>query len=333
MVKTTFLFATIRRSYEEKDFLKMNNNKVKNWPLVRRKNALEMRAKIIQAIRKFFIDRGYLEVETPHLIPTPAPDSFIDPVSCGDWFLHPSPEIYMKRMLAAGYERIFQICRCWREGERGRLHSPEFTLLEWYREGEDYQSLMDECEEMIQTLSNLVGLDGRIHFENREIDISRPWERISVEVAFNRYTRFSMKEAIKKGLFDELMVSEIEPRLGIKKPTFLYDYPAERGAMARLKREDPSLAERFELYIGGVELANAFFELTDAEEQRSRFYQENANRRSLNKPIYPLPEKFLEEMETMPSSLGVALGVDRLVMVLLNASSIDEVMAFTPEEL
>jgi len=313
--------------------MEMGSPVIKNWALARRRNNLEKRATIIQSIRKFFIDRGYLEIETPHRIPTPAPDSYIDAVGCGDWFLHPSPEICMKRMLAAEYEKIFQLCRCWREGERGRLHSPEFTLLEWYRAGEDYQTLMDECEELIQTVARSIGLEGRIHFENREIELLRPWERISVRSAFDRYAHLSMEEAMKRDLFDEVMVNEIEPSLGIKKPTFLYDYPAERGAMARLKREDPSLAERFELYIGGIELANAFVELIDAEEQRSRFHQENANRRSLNKPLYPLPEKLLEEMKTMPPSLGVALGVDRLVMVLLGASSIDEVVAFAPEEL
>lgn len=306
---------------------------MKNWVLARRKSALEKRAKIIQGIRKFFIERGYLEVETPHRIPTPPPDSYIDTIACGNWFLHPSPEICMKRMLSAGYEKIFQLCRCWREGERGKLHIPEFTLLEWYRRGEDYQTLMGECEELIQTLSHSIGLGGTIHFNNREIELSTPWERISVESAFNRYTRFSMKEAMERGLFDELMVSEIEPRLGIKRPTFLYDYPAERSAMARLKREDPTLAERFELYIGGIELANAFYELNDPEEQRARFHRENANRHSLGKPLYPFPEKFLEEMETMPQSVGIALGVDRLVMVLLGASSLDDVVTFTPEEL
>ncbi len=306
---------------------------MKNWTLARRKSALEKRATIIQGIRKFFIDQGYLEIETPHRVPTLPPDSYIDAIACGNWFLHPSPEICMKRMLSAGYEKIFQLCRCWRDGERGKLHSPEFTLLEWYCRGEDYQTLMDECEELIRTLAGSIGLGGKIFFDNREIGLSSPWEKISVESAFNRYTHVSMKEAIRRDLFDELMVNEIEPRLGMKKPTFLYDYPAERGAMARLKGEDPTLAERFELYIGGIELANGFSELIDAEEQRSRFHQENENRRSLGKPLYPLPEKFLEEMGTMPPSVGIALGVDRLVMVLLGASSIDEVVAFTPEEL
>ncbi len=306
---------------------------MKNWTLASRKSALEKRATIIQGIRKFFIEQGYLEVETPHRIPTPPPDSYIDAIACGNWFLHPSPEICMKRMLSAGYEKIFQLCRCWRDGERGKFHSPEFTLLEWYCRGEDYQILMDECEKLIRTLACSIGLGGKIYFDNREIGLSSPWEKISVESAFNRYTRVSMKEAIRRDLFDELMVNEIEPRLGMKKPTFLYDYPAERGAMARLKGEDPTLAERFELYIGGIELANGFSELIDAEEQRSRFHQENENRRSLGKPLYPLPEKFLEEMGTMPPSVGIALGVDRLVMVLLGASSIDEVVAFTPEEL
>jgi lysyl-tRNA synthetase class 2 len=142
-----------------------------------------------------------------------------------------------------------------------------------------------------------------------------------------------MEQALEADLFDELMVRKIEPRLGAEKPTFLYDYPAERGALARLKNENPALAERFELYIGGVELANAFSELADAEEQRRRFIKEQAIRREMLKPVYPMPERFLEELGGMGPSAGAALGVDRLVMVLLDAPRIDDVVAFTPEEL
>jgi lysyl-tRNA synthetase class 2 len=142
-----------------------------------------------------------------------------------------------------------------------------------------------------------------------------------------------MTEALERNLFDEIMVQDIEPRLGIGKPTFIYDYPAQRRAMARLKQEDQTVAERFELYMGGLELANAFSELIDAEEQRKHFLQENANRHALGKLTYPMPEKFLKELENMTPSAGIALGVDRLVMVFLNAVAIDEVVAFTPEEL
>jgi lysyl-tRNA synthetase class 2 len=266
-------------------------------------------------------------------MPTPAPESHIDAIPSGSWFLHTSPELCMKRMLAAGYEKIFQICRCWRDGERGSQHVPEFTLLEWYRSGIDYLALMEECEALIHALANTSGLGGRIIFRGQEIDLTAPWERITVEEAFERYGRISMAEALERNLFDEIMVEDIEPRLGIEKPTFIYDYPAQRGALARLKREDQTVAERFELYMGGLELANAFSELVDVEEQRKRFNVENMNRRSMGKTVYSVPEKFLAELEDMPLSAGIALGVDRLVMVFCDAETIGDVVAFTPEEL
>jgi lysyl-tRNA synthetase class 2 len=156
---------------------------------------------------------------------------------------------------------------------------------------------------------------------------------MTVEDAFSHYAEISIREAFQQDLFDEVMVQDIEPRLGIERPTFLYDYPSERRSLARLKKEDPSVAERFELYIGGLEIANAFSELTDPEEQRKAFFTEMKIRQSLGKEVYPMPEKFLDELESMPPSAGIALGVDRLVMVLLDAKTIDEVVAFTPEEL
>jgi len=305
----------------------------RNATLARRKKALQQRARLLQGIRRFFIGKGYLEVETPHRIPTPAPESYIDAVPSDTWFLHASPEICMKRMMAAGYEKIFQICRCWRGKERGSQHLPEFTLLEWYRAGGDYRSLMEECEELIRSVAGAIGLGQKIIFRGHEIDLSEPWERISVNEAFQDYTQTTMTEALEQKLFDEIMVQDIEPRLGVEKPTFIYDYPAERAALARLKQEDQSVAERFELYAGGLELANGFSELVDSKEQRKRFYIENENRQSLGRRIYPMPDKFLAELDDMPPSAGIALGVDRLVMVFLDAKSIDEVVAFTPEEL
>jgi elongation factor P--(R)-beta-lysine ligase len=305
----------------------------KNWALIRRQDALRKRAAILHTIRQFFFNHDYLEIETPHRIPAPAPESYIEAVPSRDWFLHPSPELCMKRLLAAGYEKIFQICRCWREGERGTLHVPEFTLLEWYRSNSDYRGLMEECQGLIQWVASQSGMGDTIFFRGHEIRLLSPWERTPVEEAFKRFARISMEEALEKNRFDEVMVQEIEPHLGTIKPTLLYDYPAERGALARLKKEDPTLAERFELYIGGLELANAFSELTDPEEQRKRFVSEETYRRSHGKRPYPMPEKFLMELEGMPPSAGIALGVDRLVMVLLDAKTIDEVIAFLPEEL
>ena len=305
----------------------------KNWPLARRKENLQQRARVLRGIRQFFIGKGYLEVETPHRIPTPAPESHIEAIPSDTWFLHTSPELCMKRLMAAGYRKIFQICRCWRERERGSLHLPEFTLLEWYQTGGDYRSLMEECEELIRSVARAIGLGQKIIFRGREIDLSEPWERISVKEAFHDYTQTFVTEALERNLFDEIMVQDIEPNLGVEKPTFIYDYPAERGALARLKKEDPTVAERFELYIGGLELANGFSELVDSKEQRKRFHAENKNRQSLGKRIYSMPDKFLAELDDMPPSAGIALGVDRLVMVFLDSETIDEVVAFTPEEL
>jgi lysyl-tRNA synthetase class 2 len=239
----------------------------------------------------------------------------------------------MKRMLAAGYERLFQICRCWRAGERGSFHLPEFTMLEWYRIGASYLDLMDDCEALIRGVATDIGLDGKIGYRGNNIALDGAWPRISVREAYRRYAGITMEQALEEDRFDEEMVQAIEPMLGLDRPVFLYDYPAERGALARLKKEDPTVAERFELYIGGVEIANAFSELIDADEQRARFAEEAAYRHSMGKPPYPFPERFLADLPAVPPAAGIALGVDRLVMLLLDAASIDEVVAFTPEDL
>lgn len=304
-----------------------------NPGLSRKKEALAARAEIIREIRRFFYEEGYLEVDTPLRIPAPAPESHIDAIPSGEWFLQTSPELAMKRLLAAGYGRIYQICKCWRDGERGRRHLPEFTMLEWYRADSDYYDLMDDCEALIGRVAAALGSGNKLNFQGHEIDLQGKWERITVAEAFRRYTRQSMGEALQCGLFDELMVEEIEPRLGLTAPVFIHDYPASRGALARLKANDPDVAERFELYIGGLELANAFTELTDPVEQRTRFIREQEYRLSIGKENYSMPEKFLDELPNMPASAGIALGLDRLVMVLLDTSSIDQVVAFTPEEL
>jgi lysyl-tRNA synthetase class 2 len=292
-----------------------------------------MRAKIIQAVRLFFVEKGYLEVETPYLIPAPAPEPHIDAVSAGAAFLHTSPELCMKRLLAAGYPKIFQVCRCFREAERGEAHLPEFTMLEWYHAGEDYMGLMDECEEMIIDVSRSIGFGEKIRYEAHEIDLRKPWSRIPLKDAFQKYASLSLEDALTSGRFDEVMVTEIEPNLGLPKPTFLYDYPVSLAALARVKKEDPLVAERFELYMAGLELANAFSELTDAHEQGARFQKDREKRRDLGKTIYPLPEKFLRALPHMPESAGIALGVDRLAMLFCNRKSIDSVVSFTPEEL
>ncbi|RII27883.1 MAG: EF-P lysine aminoacylase GenX [Geobacter sp.] len=304
-----------------------------NWSLGRKRQVLQTRATIIQEIRHFFVTGGYLEVETPLRIPAPAPEAQIDAVVTDGWFLQTSPELCMKRMLAAGYERLFQICHCWRADERGRLHLTEFTMLEWYRTGSDYRDIMTDCEGVIRAVADKLGHGNFIRFRGRTIDIGGEWERLTVREAFARYGETSLEDALELDRFDEIMVEFIEPRLGMIRPTFIYDYPASRGALARLKADDSSVAERFELYIGGLELANAFSELNDPVEQRRRFEEESAHRARMQRKCYPLPEPFLGELDAMPLSAGIALGVDRLVMVLLDAARIDDVVAFTPEEL
>ena len=304
-----------------------------NSTLAGRRTALEARASIVCRIREFFSKGGYLEVETPFRIPAPAPESHIDAIPADGWYLHTSPELCMKRMLSAGYDKLFQLCRCWRAGERGSLHLSEFTMLEWYRAGSGYDGIMDDCENLVRYVAGEAGLGEGIPFRGRIIDVTGSWERISVREAFLRYGDISMEKALEADLFDEVMVESIEPMLGLDRPAFLCDYPAERGALARLRESDPSVAERFELYMGGLEIANAFTELTNVQEQRERFEKESLSRRSLDKEVYPLPEKFLSELSVMPPAAGIALGVDRLVMVLLDKEKIDEVVAFTTEEL
>ena len=298
-----------------------------NWQLTRKRSALEQRARIVQAIRAFFIDRAFLEVETPLRIPANAPELHIDAVPSGNWFLHTSPELCMKRLLAAGYEQLFQICRCWRDGERGRRHLPEYTMLEWYRSGCDYQTLMSDCEGLLHHLVP----QGRLCWQGQRIDLSPPWPRLTVAEAFQRYCDLSMEDALKAGRFDELISLQVEPKLPADRPMLLTEYPAEQAALARKKPGNPQVAERFELYLGGLELANAFSELTDPVEQRERFAKEEEQRRQAGKPPYPSPEPFLAELAQLPPSAGIALGIDRLVMLLTDAPSIDEVVAFPPE--
>lgn len=300
-----------------------------NWNLARKQRTLQQRARIVQTIRAFFVAREFLEVETPQRLPGNAPEAYIEPVASEDWFLQTSPELCMKRLLAAGYPRLFQLGHCWRRGERGSRHLPEFTLLEWYRAGCDYRQLMADCEALLRALVP----EGRLTWQGEELDLAAPWERLTVDEAFARFASLSCEAALATGRFDELMSLEIEPRLGRGRPTLLIEYPAACGALARLKPEQPAVAERFELYLAGLELANAFSELTDAGEQRRRFVREEEARRQAGQPPYPEPEKFLGELPRLDSAAGIALGVDRLVMLLCDAASIDEVVAFTPEDL
>jgi len=294
---------------------------------------LELRSEIIQSVRMYFFDHDYMEVETPIRIPAPAPEAHIDAPPSGDWFLHSSPELCMKQLLAAGYSHIFQICKCFRQNERGQIHLPEFTMLEWYCANSDYQDMMTECEDMIRFLARRNDFGEELIYGEDRVDLRRPWDRISVSEAFDKFSPISMKYALAYGKFDEIIGCEIGPKLGRQKPVFLYDYPAECGALAKLKADDERFAERFELYICGIELCNAFSELTDPVIQRKRFENELNLRKAAGKTAYPMPEKFLKSMENMPQASGNALGIDRLIMLFANVTQIDDVVGFTPEDL
>lgn len=301
--------------------------------LAAKKNNLILRARIVRAIRAFFVARGFLEVETPVVIPAPAPETHIDAPACEGGFLQTSPELAMKRLLAAGYPPIFQLSRCFRSGERGGRHLPEFTMLEWYRPDADYTALMEDCIGLFRHLADELDLVDPVSRNGSTVDFRGVWGRVTVDEAYRRFAGVSAEAAIADGVFDLLMVEKVEPRLGIGTPTILMDYPAKLAALARLKPGDPTLAQRFEVYAAGLELANGFSELTDPVEQRERFEREARERASAGKVPYPSPERFLDELGRMPPSAGIALGVDRLVMLMAGAETIDGVVAFTPEEL
>ncbi len=294
---------------------------------------LVLRSRVLRSLRSFFDARDFLEVETPLRIPANAPEEHIDPCGSGDSYLQTSPEMCMKRLLCRGYRRIYQISHCWRSGERGSRHVPEFTMLEWYRAESDYTDLMKDCEELLAHVAHeCLGLSG-ITYGTQDITLVEGCERITVGEAFRQWSDLPLSDAVAGGSFDEIMVDRIEPELIQSRPVLLVDYPIQMAALARSKPANPAVAERFELYAGGLELANGFSELTDPSEQRRRFHEANLVRQSHGRPALPLPEPFLRELSGMPPAAGIALGVDRLVMLLGGATCIDEVLAFTPEDL
>jgi len=297
---------------------------------------LHVRATLFRSIRSFFHNRDFLEVDTPVRQPVLIPESNILPIQAGTGFLQSSPEQCMKRLLARGCRKIFQLCPCFRANERGRHHLEEFTMLEWYRVAGDYRDLMVDCENLLQhvfrELSG-IGQTGRGISESclGTMTLAEPWERLSVAESFRKYSPVTLKTALSEDRFDEIVVEYIEPNLGFSRPTFLYDYPAECASLSRLKPGNDNVAERFELYIEGLELANGFSELTDPEEQRNRFLME----RELLQPQLgdmKLPERFLEELAGIEKAAGIAFGIDRLLMLLLSESSIEQVVSFSPAD-
>lgn len=304
---------------------------------------LQLRAELLAQIRAFFAARGVLEVDTPALskaaVTAPYLHSFAVKGDGYSGYLHTSPEFFMKRLLASGSGDIYQIAKVFRAGEQGARHNPEFSLLEWYRVGFDHHRLMTEVTDLILSLANLKqGSDPTI-------------QRIAYQALFQQHLALDpitvdtiklaecahnlgiqgLTDLSKDAWLDLLMSHYIEPRLNPDALTFVYDYPASQAALARLRPDQLEFAERFELYWGGLELANGFHELTDPTEQRQRFMIDNQQRHTSGLPLMPIDEHFLAALTDLPACAGVALGIDRLLMVLADRNELADVLSFSIE--
>jgi len=296
--------------------------------LSRIKANLERRAFIHDVIRAFFRSEGFLEVETPLQVPTVAPEKYIIPFTVDGWFLSTSPELHMKRLLAAGYSKIFQICRCFRKNERGQLHNPEFTMLEWYRVGADYIGIIEDTERLVSTLAKKLNHRSTIIYQGNKINLASPWPRVTVREAFLRSAGWDPFARLDEERFEIDLVEKVIPGFDSSRPIVLLDYPGAMASLARIRPGRPAVAERAEAFIGGLELANAYSELNDAAEQQRRFELEIEALKREGKRGAVLPQKFLEALPRLPQCGGIALGIDRLVMLFCDAASIDEVIAF-----
>ncbi len=300
---------------------------------------LGQRAVIVDGVRAFFRAHGFVEVETPLLVESAGVEVHLAPVAARvserygapptTRYLITSPEYQMKRLLAGGMERIFQLCKVFRDGEHGRRHRVEFSMLEWYRAYADYEALMTDCEELITGLAATLGLGSSLSAGGRRLDLSRPWRRLTFRDALRERGGVSDPDALTADEQERVLVERVDPTLGVEAPEFLIEWPASMASLARRKAGDPRVAERVELYAGGLELANGFSELVDPDEQAARFAADLAERRRSNLPPLPTDEGYLEALRVgVPPSAGIALGVDRLVMLLLGETDIANVLAF-----
>jgi lysyl-tRNA synthetase class 2 len=299
--------------------------------------ALGARAAALRAVRAYFDGRGFVEVETPVRVPCPGLDPHLAGVGAGPGrYLITSPEYQMKRLLVGGVPRCYQFARCFRGDEVGRLHQPEFTMLEWYRAFAGVESVMADTEALVRATCAALGRPGRLEAGGLAAELGGgPFERLRVADAFERYAGVGEGEMLRLAADDEAayfraLVDAVEPALArAGRPVFLVDFPATHASLARRRPDDPRYAERFELYAAGVELCNGFGELTDPAEQRARFARDLEVRRARGLDAYPPDERFLAALdEGLPPSAGNALGFDRLVALALGAPGVGEVMAF-----
>ncbi|OCA53278.1 elongation factor P--(R)-beta-lysine ligase [Photorhabdus namnaonensis] len=303
------------------------------------------RATILAEIRRFFADRGVLEVETPAMGQFTVTDiqlfafqtEFVGPGAADGMALYmmTSPEYHMKRLLAAGSGPIYQLGRCFRNEEAGRYHNPEFTMLEWYRPHYDMYRLMNEVDDLLQQILDCENAESLSYQQAflRYLDIdplSAEKEKLREVAAKLDLSNIADREEDRDTLLQLLFAVGVEPHIGTEKPTFIYHFPASQASLAEISKEDHRVAERFEVYFKGVELANGFRELTDSHEQRQRFEQDNRKRAELGLPVRPIDENLIGALKQgMPECAGVALGVDRLVMLALRAEKLSDVMAFS----
>ena len=273
-----------------------------------------LRDALMRGIRAFFFNAGFTEVETPVRLRTPCMELHIDAEPSGASYLRTSPEIYHKQLLAQGHEKIFELGKCFRKGEFGPLHHPEYTMLEWYRAHGDYMDVLEDTRALISSVWGRAPTD---------------WRVLSVSDVFLEYADWDPVAGYDADRFDLDLVEKVEPALkALGGATVLKDYPLEAAALSRVSRDNPLTAERWELYIDGIELANAYSELTDPVEQRRRFQTCAEQRIRLGKNAYPIDEAFIQSLGAMPESGGVALGVDRLLMLMMGADSLDAVLPF-----
>ncbi len=291
------------------------------------------RAKILAAIRAWFANQGFVEADTGAIVPTPGAEVHTAAFAVDGGFLHTSPEFAMKALLAGGEEKIFRLGAVYRKGERTALHAPEFTMLEWYRAHAPYEAVMDDCAAVLRTAADAIGSTA-LNWRGRTADPFANPEKETVEKALQRHADidvFAQSTAPAGGAdtfsdwFSKVMVEQVEPHLGQGAAAFLYEYPRSEAALAQICAHDARVAERFELYACGVELANGYGELTDVAEQRKRFADAMDEKERRYGERWPMPERFLEALAHMPPASGCALGVDRLIMLLTNARTIGDV--------
>lgn len=296
------------------------------------------RSRALDVIRGYFARERFVEVQTPGRLRAPALEANVDAIPTEQDWLCTSPELHMKRLLVGGMPRIFQLCRTWRADEVGTWHEPEFHLLEWYRAFAEYDAVLQDTERLVHTVVETLRGEPRLRGPaGHSVDVTPPFERLTLRDAFRRYAGVDDAPALAAESPDryfELLVDRIEPALRQRPhPVFLVEYPASEAALARTVPRDPAVAERFELYLAGIELCNGYGELVDPSEQRRRFAAERSRRVSIGSRPYPFDERFLAALdEGMPPSAGNALGVDRLVALAVEAPGIAAVQAFPEAE-